>query len=314
MKNLLKITVVIPLFNKAAHVGRAVRSALDQTHRDFEIIVVNDGSTDGGAEAVKRMDDSRIFIIDQENAGVSAARNRGIDAARGELVAFLDADDQWGSDFLATIIRLNRMFPQAGLYATAYQIVQAENRMFNPGFKGLPSSPWEGLIPSYFRSAALGAPPVCASAACVPKRIVDEVGGFPLGRRMGEDLDLWGRIALRYPVAFSTQYEAVYYQDADNRACTIFNLHDEHPFFETAKNARRMGGISEALRDDVELYIARLGWENMRQHVLAGNVARARELANELESNCMFTVRRMLWGSKLNSVTRIVWQLANSLH
>jgi glycosyltransferase involved in cell wall biosynthesis len=96
-----RISVIIPLFNKAPFVARALQSVAAQTFTDFELIVVDDGSTDDGAKIVERFGDSRIRLIRQENAGPGAARNRGLAEARGELIAFLDADDEWLPQFLA---------------------------------------------------------------------------------------------------------------------------------------------------------------------------------------------------------------------
>lgn len=310
------ISVVVPLFNKGRHIERAVRSVLMQSHQDFELIVINDGSTDNGPEIVKHMEDSRIMIINQNNGGASAARNRGIEAAAGKLIAFLDADDEWKPDFLKTIIMLHDKYPDAGLYATAYQIVTVVHKKINPIFKGIGSHPWEGIIPNYFRSAALGAPPVCTSAVATQKRILTECGGFALGKRMGEDVDLWGRIALCYPISFCTKMGAIYYTNAENSACLPLNRGrlsfgpgDEHPFLETVRALRDTNSIPEKIDDDVELYITRLRLENIRQHVLAGNFERARELAAEIKNRRAFPLRQLLWVSYLNTITRFVWYL-----
>jgi glycosyltransferase involved in cell wall biosynthesis len=287
-----------------------------QSHQDFELIIVDDGSTDNGPEIVKHMEDSRIMLISQNNGGASAARNCGIEASSGELVAFLDADDAWEQDFLETIIKLRDKYPNAGLYATAYQIVTVVHKKINPVFKGIGSHKWEGIIPNYFRSAAFGAPPVWTSAACVQKRILKECGGFALGKRMGEDVDLWGRIALRYPIALSTKIGAIYYQNAENSACLpvnrgrlLFSPKDEHPFLQTVKTLRCTHGIPEKMDDDLELYMTRLRLENVRQHVLAGNFKRARELSAEISNRLAFPMRQLLWVSYLNSITRFVWYL-----
>jgi hypothetical protein len=223
------------------------------------------------------------------------------------LVAFLDADDRWNRDYLATIIRLNKRYPWAGLYATAYQILNMKNRMIEPRFITLPSSPWEGVIPNYFLTAALGAPPVWTSACCVPKRVLAEVGGFAVGKRMGEDLDLWGRIALRYAVALSSYTGAVYCQNAENRACSTFGRQDEHPFISTIQNLQRTGGIPAQYVKDVDLYVTRLTIENIRQHVLAGNITRARELSRDLRNRRAFPLQQFLWGGCLNGMTRTMW-------
>ena len=115
-------TVVIPLFNKERHIERAVRSVINQTFQDFEIIVVDDGSTDNSVEEVLKIKDNRIKLIKQKNGGVSSARNKGIDESRFEYIAFLDADDAWKPNFLESINGVIEQYPKAGAYCTSYDI------------------------------------------------------------------------------------------------------------------------------------------------------------------------------------------------
>jgi glycosyltransferase involved in cell wall biosynthesis len=115
-----RISVIIPLFNKAPFVARALQSVAAQTFTDFEVIVVDDGSTDDGAKIVERFEDSRIRLIRQENAGPGAARNRGLAEARGELIAFLDADDEWLPEFLAESVRLLEAESSAAAVVSGY--------------------------------------------------------------------------------------------------------------------------------------------------------------------------------------------------
>ena len=110
------VSVVMPLFDKADRVGAAVASVLAQGAEDFELLVVDDGSRDGGGAVVRAVGDPRVRLLRQENRGAAAARNRGIAAARGRLVAFLDADDAWDAGFLGTVLELEREFPQGLLF------------------------------------------------------------------------------------------------------------------------------------------------------------------------------------------------------
>ena len=100
------ISVVIPLYNKEKQIAKTLQTVLNQTYQNFEIVIVNDGSTDGSVEEVLRISDSRIRLVNQENGGVSAARNRGIDEAKGEYIAFQDSDDIWIADKLERQMKL----------------------------------------------------------------------------------------------------------------------------------------------------------------------------------------------------------------
>lgn len=207
----LNVSVVIPLFNKRQYIERAIRSVLAQTTPAHEIIVVDDGSTDDSAQVVRQIGDTRVRLVLQENAGVSVARNAGAMLAASDLVAFLDADDEWQPTFLESALDLRRRFPRAGLYATAYSRFDDAGAAQMPNWIGVPDSTEGGLIHDYFR-AAMACQPVCASAVMIPARILSEVGAFPCDVRLGEDLDTWFRIALRYPIAWSPKCGAVYHR------------------------------------------------------------------------------------------------------
>lgn len=215
------ISVVIPLYNKGRHIARALEGVLGQKHQDYEIIVIDDGSTDNSAGIVKGYSDRRLRFIQQANSGVSVARNRGIEMAGAKLVAFLDADDYWKPDYLNTIMRLHNCYPQAGLYATSYEVKIPGGMTFIPRFKGIPEAPWEGIISEYFMSA-LGNPPVWTSATVVRKSVFEKVGFFPPGEK-GEDSDMWARVAFDYSIAFSNSCRAIYYLDADNSYSRVFD-------------------------------------------------------------------------------------------
>jgi glycosyltransferase involved in cell wall biosynthesis len=257
MADVPAVSVVIPLYNKGPYIARALNSVLAQTFQDFEVIVVDDGSTDDGAEVVRSFEDPRIRLIQQENRGVSAARNRGIEAARAELVAFLDADDEWLPKFLGTIIRLRKNYPEAGAYGTAYYTVM-EDLTIRVGSLSdyIPSEPWEGLLPSYFKADALGAPPVSASTVAVPKCILIEMRGFATNVWYGEDTDLWGRIALKYPIAFSWDGRGIYHTEISNRTCKKIEPIREHIFVTSARDALQAGEVPPELIQDVQEYVA----------------------------------------------------------
>ncbi len=203
-----QVSVVIPLFNKAPFIERTIRSVLSQTASDFEIVVVDDGSTDGGGKIVESIGDPRIRLTWQENQGESAARNRGITEAGHDLIAFLDADDFWQPRFLEEIHSLRQQFPQAGAYATAYDTLTLQG-IVSPVFNILPPGQKTGLV-NYVKVCKYE--PIRIASIAIPKRVLAEIGGFPVGEFILGDFDTLLRMGLRYPVAWSSERLATFYQ------------------------------------------------------------------------------------------------------
>ncbi len=270
------VSIIIPLYNKAPYIKRAVRSVLAQAEQEFEVIVVDDGSTDGGAAIVEHFADSRIRLITQENRGASAARNRGIQESGADLVAFLDADDEWCPTFLETVLDLCRRYPEAGVYATAYTIYNPDGVRRGASIAAVPPAPWSGLLPNYFRSAALGEPPISASSVAIPRAVLEETGGFAEGHWWGEDVDLWGRIAFRYPIAFTWRVGAVYHTDVAHRACTRVQPVPENPFVASARHAIERGQIPPEMLDNVLEYVAAKQLQTAARNIQAGRPDLAR--------------------------------------
>lgn len=203
------ISVVIPLYNKKDSVAHSLECVLNQTYQEFEVVVVDDGSTDGSAEVVEGFVDERIRLIRQENGGVSAARNRGIEEARSEYVAFLDADDEWKPEHLQTLVGLMEKYPQCGAYSTNYEFKQGEKAKPTILNK-IPFDGEDGVLTNYFEVASCSHPPVCSITICIRKSLLNEIGGFPVGIKLGEDILTWARIAVKSEIIFSKKVTAVY--------------------------------------------------------------------------------------------------------
>ncbi|WP_373399084.1 glycosyltransferase family 2 protein [Algoriphagus halophilus] len=125
-------SVIIPLYNKASFIGRAIDSVMNQTFQEFEIIVVNDGSTDGGEKLPEKYNPEKVIVIHQENQGVSAARNAGITQAKFSFVAFLDADDYWHKDYLKITSEAIKNFQDVGVIGSHYSHDELPERVENP--------------------------------------------------------------------------------------------------------------------------------------------------------------------------------------
>jgi glycosyltransferase involved in cell wall biosynthesis len=208
-------SIVMPLYNKEAYVGRAIRSVLAQTCRDWELLVVDDGSTDRGAALVRSFGDSRIRCLSQENQGPSEARNRGIDEASKPYIAFLDADDEWLPNHLDDIRRLTEACPDAAIFGQAYYVDNGSGLRL-PTFVGIPRGDWQGVIPNYFLSAKPGHHPLWTGAVVVPAAVLRKIGGFPRNVPRGQDLECWSLAALEGPAVFSRNVGAVYHNDTSN--------------------------------------------------------------------------------------------------
>lgn len=189
------VSVVIPSYNYARYVAEAIDSVLAQTRPPLEIIVVDDGSTDATAEVLATFGD-RIRVLRQQNQGVSVARNRGVAEARGEYIAFMDADDVWKPRKLELQMARFDADPSLGLVACGLETFDAEGRTLDVRIKAT-----EGRVAS---ALLLLEPDVIhgpGSTMVVPKRIAEEVGGFDGRLFPAEDWDFCYRIATRYPVA-----------------------------------------------------------------------------------------------------------------
>lgn len=203
------ITIIIPLYNKEASIATALRGVLSQSYQDFEVVVVDDGSTDGGAAVVEQFDDPRIRLIRQANGGVSAARNRGIAEARGEHIAFLDADDEWMPTFLEEIAALIAAYPESKARATNY-VFNSNGVKSSTLLRKIPFTEERGVMTNYFEVASCSHPPMWTSAVCIDRDLLQEIGGFPVGIKSGEDLLVWARTAVRTQWAYSMKPLAQY--------------------------------------------------------------------------------------------------------
>ena len=193
-------SVVMPVFNKREYVSDTVAAALAQSWRDFELIAVDDGSTDGSLDAVRAFADPRIRILAGANAGPGPARNAGIEAARHEWIAFLDADDLWLPNHLAELDLVRTRHPEAGLIGSGFVICGRDGPAAPPRVNGR-----EIAAIDYFE---LGNP-ICTSSSAIARRVYRSLGGFS-DTVPGQDSEYMARIALDYPIAVSTRATVVY--------------------------------------------------------------------------------------------------------
>lgn len=234
-------SVIVPLYNKSYSLKRCVDSVLAQAHSNFELVIVNDGSTDNSLAVVfslyeKEIDSGLIKVLDQKNQGVSCSRNNGVKLAKSEYVCFLDADDEWENDFLQKMNALINDFPKAILYCLAHKVSKKNNSPIKPKH-GL-SDAHRGYVSDFFKSSSIGSV-ANSSKVCVKKNDFISLGGFPVGVVAGEDLYLWIMLALNGKVACEMSYSTiVYIEDDESRGARVNSV--PYPFVYFSQNKQKI--------------------------------------------------------------------------
>lgn len=213
-----QVTVIIPAYNAIDYLPDAVKSALAQTFSDLEIIVINDGSSDDTEQWLQQQNHPKLTFISQSNRGKSAARNTGIAKAKGEYLAFLDADDLWESTKLAKQVKCLNGNPQQGLVYTWTALADRDGRptgrVITPEAKG---DVWEQLIQANILT--------CGSTPMVRKVCFDTVGLFADDLPLAQDWDMWLRIAAFYPFAVIKEPLVYYRQHPTNTSKNLEAMH-----------------------------------------------------------------------------------------
>lgn len=218
----MALSIVIPLYNKEQSIVCTLDSVLAQTYTDYEVIIVNDGSTDHSKEVVElwlaeNSCGCRFRLLSKSNGGVCSARNRGIHEAKGEYIAFLDGDDLWDKDYLAEQVRMIADFPKAAMWGINFAEVTNGNQLVRRLATGLPDN-YRGYVKDYFGLKGRISDLFHSSAVVIRKKVFDEVGVFDERIKIAEDVDMWWRIIAVYPIAFYDKYMVYYQQDTENRA------------------------------------------------------------------------------------------------
>ncbi len=299
-------SVIIPLYNKAKHIEATLQSVLNQTFEDFEVIIVNDGSTDGSLQVASSIKDKRIKIYTIVNQGVSHARNYGVEKSTSDYIAFLDADDYWLSCHLQNLKTLYDKFPKCGLYCAAYSS-QIHDKKITSVYRNIPNEKnWTGIVNDFFESSQINCI-AWTSAVMIPKHIFYSIGMFDetITLGAGEDTDLWIRVALKHPVAFCNTVSAIYFLGADNR---ISNTNTNLRKFINLDAYETLAKTNKSLKTYLDLN----RYSIAIQYKLANNNNKAAEYIEKIDvSNLNFKQRLLL--NKSTFVLRKVIQIQHLL-
>lgn len=277
-------SVIIPAYNAEKFIKRSVKSVLDQTYTDFELIIIDDGSTDGTKTQIEQFADDRIRYVYQKNGGVAAARNKGILESRGQYICFLDSDDEWKPEHLSLLCALIEKYSGCGLYVTGYDLRLGNGEVVHKSqqiLRGIAQEDFESdngfdLLNNhgYFLNT---------NTVCCRRAVFEKVGLFAEGVKNGEDDDMWYRIFAFYSLAVSKTVTTVY----DRANCGATGQRGE--VFETFF-LKRVDGllaspeVPQHRKSSLLVWRERNKLSKARKHILVGNKKEAARIMKTVDS------------------------------
>ncbi|NBU80229.1 MAG: glycosyltransferase [Flavobacteriaceae bacterium] len=243
-------SIVIPVYNKEKFVAKTIKSVLSQTFTDYEIIIVNDGSTDQSETEILAIKDTRIQYFSKKNQGVALARNFGIEKATTDYICFLDADDYWYPTFLETMQRYSSKLPKQKVFAAAIEI-ETKNKTIPAHYSISSKSDFE--IVNFF-NASRKESVLWTSSVCIHKSVFEKVGDFDTKIKHGEDTELWIRIGLQFPIVFIRKIMARYVYDGKSISRNLNYYFEKYTFEKYAVEEKKNPALKKYL--DLNRYSA----------------------------------------------------------
>jgi len=286
----INLSVVIPLFNKQESVIRAVNSVLNQTKSNYELIIVNDGSTDDSLLNLNNIPQNNLTIISQTNKGVSAARNEGVLAATSNYVCFLDADDEWLPGFLAEIEKQIHISPDSSLYCTGIYLDNefTERQLYAEKKFNIYSASNKSFYQLFRKNTRI----ISSSSMCVNKKYFNKIGGFPEGVKYGEDIYLWLKLADMANVSISNKKLAIIHRDAENRAGDLIN--DDIGYHVSYFLGNGINTIKKEHQKDLIKFVIKSAALHALQASLAGKHSLARKYVNYIRKDS-YIIGSLTW-------------------
>lgn len=281
----INFSIVIPLYNKEKSINRTIESVISQKSENFELIIINDGSTDDSLVHASRYNDPRIKIISQANQGVSSARNLGIKNAKHLWIAFLDADDMWLPEHLTELEKIIKKIPDAGMVATQ----SFETKKDFPDNSNKKNQTIKEI--DYFLLASKKIGIINTSCVCIRKEILDKIGGFSVEYKLGEDLELWAKVALEYKTAISTKITSIYFRDQGGAMLTSMSkknikeidkktkISDISPSCTFLIKMLNINSVNKEKIPSIILYINSRLTASIRANLINKNIKKAKEIS-----------------------------------
>lgn len=301
----MKFSVIIPLYNKEKTIRRAIYSVLDQqgiNENDVEIFVVNDGSTDASVDQVIKVaceqSHRKLTLVNQINGGVSVARNRGASLSNHPVLCFLDADDTYKRTFLNELTALAENHPKSAVYATAYNFVNTNNGTVKKArLRGLIKKSRHQELANFFSIASLGDLPFCTSSFAIKRSVFNMIGGFPEGENMGEDQDLFVKVAVSHKITFSQKPCVNYFTGVEGSLMGTQSVIEEMPFSKRLQKRIDKGDLPEHLRHSSSKYIAGHLTDLIRRNLANGNIRATKTLLSDKRAKARY-VKWLYWKTR----------------
>ena len=275
-------TVVIPVHNKEPHIQRSIESVLSQSYTYFELIVIDDASTDNSYDEITKFNDNRITVYKREVPGPGgyAARNMGIKKASHQWICFLDADDEWTPEHLERYNSIINKFSDAGVLSSGWKVVDNNDLYCDRYYVNHWNSPAHKLnFEEYLKAEVSRQRLICTIVACIRKDILVEVGGFPENEsKRGGDIDTWLRCIERSgSIIWSNHIGAIYHRDSINMVSKNI-LTEPGKELDTVKELIRKYSHDRKIIKYLKIYnnqrITSLWMQNIKIHGYVGNIKR----------------------------------------
>jgi len=296
-------SIIIPLYNKEKFVEKTLKSVLNQTFTDFEIIMVNDGSTDESESIIFGFKDERVNYFSKRNEGVSTARNFGIEKAVADYICFLDADDFWYPTFLETLHTYIQKLPEEKVFGLAYEI-ETEEKIFPAEYSITKLNDFE--IVDYFEGSKKSSV-LWTSSAGFHKDVFAVAGNFDKKIKSGQDIDLWIRIGLIYPIVFIQKIQARYVYDFESLSRNLKYLNKKMDFTKFA--------VEEKTNESLKYFLDLNRFSLAIKSKLINDSKSFQEFYNGIDLNKLPLKKRVLLklpGFVLKTLIAVQVKLANS--
>ncbi len=281
-------SIIIPLYNKEKYIQNTLNCVFNQSFTNFEVIVINDGSTDRSLNIVEQFSDNRLKVIHQKNKGVSVARNTGMANTQAEYMCFLDADDTWKPNHLQAFYDTIIKFPEANMFCGRYVTQISKNIFIKNNFIDI-TEDYEGYVNDFFKSSLINRL-ATASSVCINKEIYYKIGDFSPTLSNWEDIDYWIRIALNYKIAITNQVTSIYNYLQENRSLSKTQINNKIlPDFTQFLSEEK---TNKSLKFFLDLYRV----EYALKYHIAGNEKKTKELLEYVASeNLKFKTKLLFY-------------------